>query len=190
MDKSSFSERITIEFLKEVSVGRALMTILAVSSAALLFLLWILYIKPPSAEPGAWVYSLPSLNAFLNSVSTVLILAGYAAIVRSKYRLHMRCMLSAFVASALFLVSYLVYHNSVGHTPFTGQGWIRPVYFTILITHVILSASVVPLVLTSYYMAFSGRLSLHKKVSKWTFPIWLYVSVTGVVIYLILRGWN
>lgn len=188
MDRQAFVDEITLAFLRELSVWRAMLTILAVSAAALAFLLWILYLKPPSPEMQEWVYSLPALNAFLNSVSTVLILMGFVAIRKRSYSAHMRFMLGAFVASSLFLISYLVYHNSVGHTPFTGEGWIRPVYFTILISHVILSATVVPLVLASYYFAFSGRIGLHRKVSKWTFPIWLYVSVTGVAVFVILNS--
>lgn len=188
MDRAEFENSIKIEALARLSVGKAIAAILVVSALALLLLVWILYLKPPSADPGSWVYSLPGVNATFNSISTVLILLGFMAIKKRDFRQHMRYMLGAFVASALFLVSYLVYHNSVGHTPFPGEGWVRPVYFTLLISHIILSAFVVPLVLTSYYFAFSGRLETHRRVSKWTFPIWLYVSVTGVVIYVVLNA--
>ncbi|MFU8811537.1 MAG: DUF420 domain-containing protein [Balneolaceae bacterium] len=180
---------ITLEFLKELSVPKALATILAVSAAAFLFLIWLIYFRETAETTADWVGQLPALNAFLNSVSTVLIVSGYAAIRKKKYAVHMKLMLTAFVTSALFLISYLVYHNFVGHTPFPGEGWIRPTYFTILISHIILSAFVVPLVLTSYYFAFSGKFSTHRKVSKWTFPIWLYVSITGVMIFFILNAY-
>lgn len=184
-----FKSSITIDALARLSTGKALGVIFVVSALALLLLVWLLYLKPAGAEPGSWVYWLPSVNASLNSLSTVLIVFGVLAIRRREFGLHMKLMLAAFISSALFLVSYLVYHNAVGDTPFPGQGWIRPVYFFILITHIILSTSVVPLVLTTYFHAFSGRFHTHRKIARWTFPIWLYVSVTGVVIYFLLKAY-
>jgi putative membrane protein len=186
---SSLDEQLTVKFLKEISVPKALTAILIISGAAFLFLIYLLYFRETAEETASWVHQLPALNAFLNSISTVLIVAGFVAIKKRNFIAHMRFMLTAFIASALFLISYLLYHNFVGHTPFPGQGFIRPVYFTILISHIILSAAVVPLVLTSYYFAFSGKFKTHKKVSKWTFPIWLYVSVTGVMIFFILNAY-
>lgn len=186
---STLNEELTVQFLKEVSVKKAITTILVISAGAFLFLLYLLYVSESVEESASWVQALPSLNAFLNSVSTVLILSGYVAIRKRKYKIHMRFMLSAFITSSLFLISYLVYHHYAGDTPFPGQGFIRPVYFTILISHILLSAFVVPLVLTSYYFAFSGKFKIHRKVSKWTLPIWLYVSVTGVVIYFMLNAY-
>jgi len=186
---SSLHEQLTVKFLKEISVPKALAAILIISGAAFLFLIYLLYFRETAEETANWVHQLPALNAFLNSICTVLIVAGFVAIKKRNYIAHMRFMLTAFIASALFLISYLLYHNFVGHTPFPGQGFIRPVYFTILISHIILSAAVVPLVLTSYYFAFSGKFKTHKKVSKWTFPIWLYVSVTGVMIFFILNAY-
>lgn len=184
-----FSEKLTVRFLKEVSITKAIGLILLISSIAFMFLVWLLYFKETSDTNASWVNQLPALNALLNSASTVFILSGFAAIKQKKYVLHMKLMLTAFITSSLFLVSYLLYHNFVGHTPFPGEGWIRPVYFVILISHIVLSAFVVPLVLTSYYFAFSGRFKTHRKVSMWTFPIWLYVSVTGVVIFFILNSY-
>ena len=102
---------------------------------------------------------------------------------------HMRFNLTAFLTSTLFLISYVIYHNFHGSTPFPGQGIIRPVYFFILISHIILSALVMPLILTSFYLAFSDKIRLHRKVSKVTLPVWLYVSVTGVLIFVILRAY-
>lgn len=185
----SIEKELTVQFLKEISVKKAIATILAVSTVAFLFLIYLIYFNETDVSEG-WVRQLPALNAFLNSVSTILILSGYAAIRKKKYKVHMRFMLTAFITSSLFLVSYLVYHHFVGDTPFPGQGWIRPVYFTILISHIVLSAFVVPLVLTSYYFAFSGKFKTHRKVSMWTFPIWLYVSVTGVVIFFFLNAYT
>lgn len=187
--KSTLDKELTVQFLKEISVKKAIATILVVSLAAFLFLIYLLYFSDSAGTSESWVRQLPALNAFLNSVSTVLILSGYVAIRKRKYKVHMRFMLTAFITSSLFLISYLVYHHYAGDTPFPGQGWIRPVYFTILISHIILSAFVVPLVLTSYYFAFSGKFKTHRKVSKWTFPIWLYVSITGVVIFFLLNAY-
>lgn len=188
--ESRLDKELTVQFLKEVSVTKAIATILGVSVAAFLFLIYLIYFNESAGASESWVRQLPALNAFLNSISTLLILSGYVAIRKKKYKVHMKFMLTAFVTSSLFLISYLVYHHYAGDTPFPGQGWIRPVYFTILISHIILSAFVVPLVLTSYYFAFSGKFKTHRKVSKWTFPIWLYVSVTGVVIFFLLSAYT
>lgn len=188
MDRE-LSDKLTVEFLREISVKKALATIFLVSGVAFLFLIYLLYFREAATSIDDWVTQLPALNAFLNSISTILILLGYIAIRQKRYLRHMKLMLTAFITSTLFLISYLLYHHFVGHTPFPGQGWIRPVYFFILITHIILSATVVPLVLTSYYFAFAGRFKTHRKVSMWTFPIWLYVSVTGVVIFFILNAY-
>ncbi len=188
MDQN-LQNRLTVQFLKEVSVPKAIGVILMISGVAFLFLIYLLYFREAADKTATWVDQLPALNALLNSISTVLIVAGFAAVKRKNYVGHMKFMLSAFVASCLFLISYLIYHNFVGHTPFPGEGFIRPVYFTILISHIILSAFVVPLVLTSYYFAFSGKFKTHRKVSKWTFPVWLYVSVTGVMIFFILNAY-
>ena len=131
---------------------------------------------------------LPTLNAALNSLSAVFLCAGYF-FIRSKNRdAHRRCMLAAVTCSTLFLISYLAYHFQVGSIGFKGQGWIRPVYFTILITHTILAAAVVPLVLVTLTRALRERFDAHRRIARWTFPIWLYVSLTGVVIYFMLYG--
>ncbi|MEX0823078.1 MAG: DUF420 domain-containing protein [Balneolaceae bacterium] len=188
MDKAT-SDQLTVTFLKNISISKAIITIAGISLGAFLFLLWLLYGRDAGGQTATWVEQLPALNALLNSITTVLILAGFIAIKKKKYVTHMKLMLTAFVTSLLFLISYLLYHNYVGHTPFPGEGVIRPVYFTILISHIILSAFVVPLVMTSYYFAFSGKFKTHRKVSKWTLPVWLYVSVTGVVIYFILNSY-
>lgn len=187
MDKS-LDEKITLQFLKEVSLVKAIGLILFISLVAFLFLIWLIYFKETAEKTASWVHQLPALNALLNSASTILIISGFVAIKKRNYILHMKLMLIAFITSSLFLISYLLYHNFVGHTSFPGQGWIRPVYFAILVSHIILSAFVIPLVLTSYYFAFSGKFGTHRKVSKWTFPIWLYVSVTGVMIFFILNA--
>lgn len=134
------------------------------------------------------VTQLPTLNAALNTLSAVFLFAGYL-FIRSKNRAaHRRCMLMACGCSVLFLVSYLFYHYQVGSVKFQGQGWIRPVYFIILLTHTILAAAVVPLALITLVRALRERFDAHRRIARWTLPIWLYVSVTGVVVYWMLYG--
>ena len=188
-DHSSLSDSLptSVRALEGIDARKALGLILAVSAAALLFLVWLIYFKAPAATEVAWGSNLSAVNAALNSLSTVFLLLGFREIRARNFAKHMRFMISAFITSALFLVSYIVYHHFVGDTPFTGQGFIRPVYFFILISHIVLSIFVVPLVLSSFLFAFSGKFSTHRKVSKWTFPIWLYVSVTGVMVFFMLK---
>ena len=188
-DHSSLSDSLptSVRALEGIDARKALGLILAVSAAALLFLVWLIYFKAPAAAQVAWVSNLSAVNAALNSLSTVFLLLGFREIRARNFAKHMRFMIAAFITSALFLVSYIVYHHFVGDTPFTGQGFIRPVYFFILISHIVLSIFVVPLVLSSFLFAFSGKFSTHRKVSKWTFPIWLYVSVTGVMVFFMLK---
>jgi putative membrane protein len=128
----------------------------------------------------------PALNATLNGASAVLITTGRALIRRKKVQLHRACMISAVATSTLFLASYLYYHAHVGSVRFPGQGWVRPVYFTLLISHTLLAATVVPLVLLTLAAALRGRFQQHRRIARWTYPIWLYVSVTGVVVYIML----
>ena len=132
------------------------------------------------------VTRLPTLNALLNATSAVLLIAGYLFIRRRKVTGHKVCMLAAFVTSSLFLTSYLILRYYAGMTRFTGQGWIRPVYFTILTSHTILAAGIVPLVLVTLSRALRGRFDRHARIARWTLPLWLYVSVTGVLVYWIL----
>jgi protein SCO1/2/putative membrane protein len=130
----------------------------------------------------------PALNAFLNGTSAVLMGAGYYCIKTGRRETHKRLMLTAFVTSTLFLISYLYYHLVLraGVTPFRGDGVWRTIYFTILISHTILAVVVVPFILVTLARALKGNFARHRAVARWTFPIWLYVSVTGVVVYLML----
>jgi putative membrane protein len=128
----------------------------------------------------------PALDASLNAASALLLTLGYVFVRNKRILAHKVCMLSAFGTSSLFLVCYLWYHAHHGVTRFTGQGAIRPVYFTLLGTHTVLAAVIVPLVLTTLYRAWKERFDLHKRVARWTLPIWLYVSITGVVVYWML----
>ena len=132
------------------------------------------------------VHDLPAVNASLNALSGLLLLAGYGLIRARRIEQHRLCMLAAFVTSSVFLVCYLVYHAQVGSVPFQRQGFVRPLYFTILITHVTLAAAVLPLAIVTLSRGLGGRVRQHVRIARWTFPIWLYVSVTGVLVYVLL----
>ena len=129
---------------------------------------------------------LPTVNASLNAVSGVFLLVGYVLIRRRDIKGHRNAMLGAFASSTLFLISYLIYHANVGSRPFGGQGAIRIVYFAILISHVILAIAILPMAISTLSRGLRGRYPEHKRIAKRTFPIWMYVSVTGVVVYLML----
>jgi uncharacterized membrane protein YozB (DUF420 family) len=129
---------------------------------------------------------LPHLNAVLNSTSAVLLLAGFRFIRRGNIQAHRNCQVTAVVTSTLFLISYLTYHYYHGATRFAGQGFVRPLYFTILITHTILAVVIVPLILVTLYRATRRDFIRHRRIARWTLPLWLYVSVTGVIVYLML----
>ena len=132
------------------------------------------------------LFSHAALNASLNGISAVLLTCGYLAIRNGKREVHKRFMIAAFAVSSAFLVSYLVYHYRVGHVAFTGQGWIRPVYFTLLISHTILAVVIVPLILVTLRRAWVQRFDRHRAIARWTLPLWFYVSVTGVIVYVLL----
>ena len=158
----------------------------AISTAAVVFLGWLLLVREGGGV-NADLSFMPAVNASLNATAVALLLSGLAAIRNGKRELHKRLMVSAFAASAVFLVGYVLYHYAHGDTRFEGVGTIRIVYFTILITHVLLSIVMLPMILTTFYLAARERFAAHKKLARWTLPIWLYVSVTGVVIYFMLR---
>ena len=130
--------------------------------------------------------SLPAVNASLNATSAVFLIAGYSFIRRGKIMAHRICMITAFVSSTAFLVFYLYFHFHAGLIRFGGQGWIRPVYFTLLTSHTILAVVIVPLVLITLTRALRERFDRHRAIARWTFPLWLYVSLTGVIIYWLL----
>ena len=129
---------------------------------------------------------LPALNATLNATSAVLLMSGYAFIRRGYVRRHRAAMISACIVSALFLTSYVIYHANIGSKPFPGRGPIRLVYFTILLTHVLLAIAVPPLALITLSRGLRAKFDRHVAIARWTFPIWMYVSVTGVIVYLML----
>lgn len=132
------------------------------------------------------IHDLPAVNATLNAISGILLLVGFSRIKAGRRESHRKWMIAAFVSSSLFLISYTIYHSQVGSVPFTRQGFVRPVYFTILATHIVLAAVVLPLSLVTLFRGLTGRYVQHRRIARWTFPIWLYVSVTGVLVYVLL----
>jgi len=132
------------------------------------------------------ISDLPALNASLNTAAAVLLGFGYYFIRNKNIRAHKTCMIGALIASTLFLTSYLIYHYSVRHVSFTKEGWISHIYHFILVTHVLLAMVILPLVLRTAYLAFTSRFDKHVRIARWTFPLWMYVSVTGVIVYLML----
>lgn len=133
-----------------------------------------------------YIYGLPHVNATLNFISAVLLTSGFFFIRNRNIPAHRKCMLAACVTSSLFLVCYVTYHSFFGSTTFKGIGWIRPVYFTILLTHTVLAVVIVPMVLLTLFRALRERFDAHRRIARWTLPLWLYVSVTGVIVYLLL----
>lgn len=132
------------------------------------------------------VSDLPALNATLNATCAVLLLIGWMLIKRGRIQQHRAVMIAAVSTSALFLVSYLIYHAQVGSVRFTRTGFIRTVYFTVLLTHTVLAAVIVPMVLVTLSRGLSGKYDPHRRIARWTLPIWLYVSITGVIVYVML----
>lgn len=136
---------------------------------------------------GSWTTYLPHINGVINTLTSLLLLAGLYFIRQKNVAAHRSAMTSAFALGSIFLVSYVLYHLSNESTPFGGQGWIRPVYYFLLISHIVLSIVVVWFVLRAVYYAYTNQFERHKRVVKWAYPIWLYVSVTGVIVYLLIK---
>lgn len=164
----------------------ALPVIGTVSALVVLSVAFLLLGRQPGIQKGYDVSALPALNAFLNGTSALILTMGYVFIRRKQVTAHKTCMLTAFGVSSLFLISYVIYHYHSGSVPFEGTGFLRAVYFTILVSHIILAASIVPLALVTIYRAWSEQLGKHRRIARWTLPLWLYVSVTGVVVYWML----
>jgi putative membrane protein len=173
----------------DVADRRPLLWILPLSAAIAGFLIWLIYLKGARATAPDWVAVLPAANALFNGCSAVALAGGWLSIRRGARETHMRFMLSAVAFSALFLVSYVVYHAFHGDTRFPGQGVVRPIYFSILISHVLLSIVALPMILTTLYYAATGRFLTHRRIARFTLPIWFYVSVTGVVVFALLRAY-
>ncbi len=158
-----------------------------VSVAIPLVILLLFTLKPHNVDLGFDLRILPALNASLNFATAILLCSGYYFIRNAHIRSHRLCMVSAFILSACFLISYVTYHALSQPTHFGGTGIISYIYFTILITHITLAAVIVPLVLITLTRALRARFDRHRKIARWTFPLWLYVAVTGVIVYLMLR---
>jgi len=170
-------------------MNKPITLICALSAAAIAFLFWIIYGVQTGDGGSQWSF-LPATNAFFNAVSATAVIIGLWYIKRGRKRAHGICMLTAFAASSIFLVGYILHHTLHGDTRFVAEGWIRPVYFFILITHIILSMAVLPMVLTTFFFAASRKWHAHRRLARWTYPIWLYVSVTGVLVFFFLRFLN
>jgi len=181
---------LQISRLKQTSPQVATSAILGVSAALLVALMGIIYGHGRAERIPAWLAYLPAMNAALNALSATSLVLAYLAIRRRDIPAHTARILISLGASALFLVSYIVYHSVHGDTKFGGVGIIRPIYFFILITHVVLSGVALPLVMFSLFFSLSGRFSRHRQIARITFPIWLYVSVTGVAVFGLLRAFG
>jgi uncharacterized membrane protein YozB (DUF420 family) len=166
---------------------RVALPLIGVLSVVVVVLVGVLLLGHTPGRGGrADVAALPTLNAFLNGSSAVLLAAGWVFIRRRRIDAHRACMLGAFCVSVLFLVSYVTYHALAGSRPFIGQGWVRWLYFPILVSHVVLAAAMVPFVLTTLYRALGRDFARHARLARLTLPVWIYVSVTGVVVYWML----
>ncbi len=160
--------------------------ILAISAVAIVLLFWIIYGVEAGPDSSKWDF-LPATNALFNAISACCVIVGLYHIRKGNSRAHGISMASAFVASCLFLVGYILHHSLHGDTKFLGEGWIRPVYFFILISHILLSVVALPLVLATVYFAIVKHWSTHRIIARITYPVWLYVSITGVLVFFFLR---
>jgi putative membrane protein len=164
-------------------------TIILVSGLAISFLLWLVYVHHASAEfAGRWTF-LPALNAVLNGLCAVTLCVGFYFIRHRKIAAHRASMVTAFAFSSAFLVSYIANHALHGDTIFPGHGPVRTLYLSILASHVVLSIVALPMVLTTFFFSLTGRFAIHRRIALVTFPIWLYVSVSGVVVFFFLRAY-
>jgi putative membrane protein len=165
---------------------RLVVPVVVLVGAVVVLLLGVLAFGRPIDGPVSAISRLPTVNALLNAASAVCLALGFAFIARRKIRAHLTSMTTALGISVVFLISYVTYHAQAGSRPFAGHGWTRAVYFPLLISHVVLAAVIVPLAVVTVYRAWRGELSRHRTIARWTLPIWLYVSVTGVVVYVML----
>jgi putative membrane protein len=164
--------------------------IIAISAIASLFLCWLVYYHAPTDVAGTHWLFLPALNALLNGLSAVALVAGYRYIRSGRILPHRTAMFTAFIFSSVFLVTYIANHALHGDMRFHGQGWIRPCYFALLISHISLSVIALPLILITFFLSLTGRFPAHRRLARITFPIWLYVSVTGVIVYAMLAAYR
>ncbi|HEX8774945.1 MAG TPA: DUF420 domain-containing protein [Pyrinomonadaceae bacterium] len=176
---------------KEETSNRAILVWSSLIGALVIgFLLWLIYVKESPDRLTASGSMLPALNALLNALSACSLVAGFVSIKRGRVNTHRALMFGALFFSALFLISYIAYHSTHGDTPFQGTGMIRPVYFFILISHILLTAIALPIILATLFFALTGRFASHRRIARFTFPAWLYISVTGVLIFFMLRAFS
>ena len=165
---------------------RGFMTLIAVLSVAIPVVVALLFFIPKEGNNNVDVSFLPPFYAFINFLTAVVLIIGYVGVKNGSVKIHRAAMLTAFGLSAIFLVSYVVYHTFGQRTIYGGEGLLKSIYYFILITHIILAIIIVPLVLLSVYYGITNQLVRHRRISRWTFPIWLYVAVTGVLVYLLI----
>jgi putative membrane protein len=165
----------------------AIAAILAVSAAATAFLFWLIYVHPAADQGSARYAFLPALNALLNGLSAVALLIGYTFIRAKHIGAHRAAMLTAFGFSTLFLVSYILHHALHGDVRYPAHAALRSVYLPLLASHILLAVVALPLILVTFFFSLSGRIPQHRKLARWTFPLWLYVSITGVITWAMLR---
>ena len=177
---------MTTAVAPQSSTGPAIAAILAISIAATLFLFWLIYVHPAAASSTQYAF-LPALNAILNGLSATALLIGFTFVRAHRIKAHRAAMMTAFVFSTLFLVSYIAHHALHGDVRYPIHAALRSVYLPLLASHIILAIVALPMVLITFFFSLSGRIPQHRKIARWTFPLWLYVSVTGVITYVMLR---
>jgi putative membrane protein len=170
----------------QTSTLPAIAAILVLSAAATVFLFWLIYVHPAAAASSKYAF-LPALNALLNGLSATALLIGYTFIRARRIRAHRAAMITAFGFSTLFLVSYIAHHALHGDVRYPVHAALRSVYLPLLASHIVLAIVALPLVLVTFFFSLTGRIPQHRRVARWTFPLWLYVSITGVITYAMLR---
>ena len=168
----------------------AIVAIIAISALASLFLCWLVYYHAPADVAGTQLLFLPALNALLNGLSAIALVIGFFFIRAKRISEHRAAMFIAFIFSTLFLVTYITNHALHGDMHFQGQGFVRSVYFPLLISHIGLSVVALPMILITFFLSLTGRFPAHRRLARFTFPVWLYVSVTGVIVYAMLAGYR
>lgn len=166
--------------------GAAIAAVLVISAAVTVFLFWLIYIHPAAAASGSYAF-LPAMNAAFNGASAVALLIGFSFIRVKRIRAHRASMITAFVFSSLFLVGYIAHHALHGDVRYPLHAAFRTPYLWLLASHIVLATITLPLILVTFFFSLSGRIPQHRKVARWTFPLWLYVSITGVATYAMLR---
>ncbi|HVW20504.1 MAG TPA: DUF420 domain-containing protein [Opitutaceae bacterium] len=169
---------------------RAVAGIIALSVLASLFLGWLVYYHAPTDVAGTRLRFLPALDAVLNALAALSLVVGFGFIRKGRVVAHRRSMFAAFVFSALFLAAYVTNHALHGDLRFAGRGMVRPAYFALLVSHILLSVAALPMILITFFLSLSGRFPAHRRLARWTFPVWLYVAVTGVVVYAMLAAYR